>query len=81
MARPSAQVRDRIWSVYNDQFKANLLPLSGAGAPTDGESGTGAGARGQGGVGCLYHDTTNGEIYVNRGTHASPAWVVAGSSY
>ena len=79
-ARPSAQARDKIWAVYKEQFENNLLPLCGAGEPTNGTSGTGANARGQGGRGCRYTDTLNGEDYINIGTHASPHWDMVSSA-
>jgi hypothetical protein len=45
--------------------------LSGAGAPTDGGSGTGAGFAGP----CsLYLDRTNVNVYLNAGSKASPTW-------
>lgn len=43
----------------------------GAGAPTDGSSGTGAGRMGKG---SLYLDRTNGKIHINEGTKASPTY-------
>lgn len=45
--------------------------LTNAGAPTDGTSGTFAGFAG---IGSLLLDTTNGVVYVNGGTKASPTW-------
>lgn len=44
-----------------------------AGAPADGEVGTGTGA-GFAGKGSLCLDSTNGLAYVNGGTKASPVW-------
>src|SRR5229473_1694125 len=52
---------------------AVLVPLQGAGAPTNGTSGTGAG---KAGVGSLYIDTTAGVWYTNTNTKASPTWTV-----
>lgn len=43
----------------------------GAGVPTDGTSGTGAATHGKG---SLYIDRTNGNIYINTNTLASPTW-------
>jgi hypothetical protein len=45
--------------------------LNGEGVPTDGVAGTGAGFAE---ISSEYHDRTNGDIYVNAGTKASPAW-------
>lgn len=45
--------------------------LQGAGAPTDGGAGTGAGFAE---ISSQYHDRTNGNTYVNAGTKASPTW-------
>lgn len=46
-------------------------PFEGAGVPTDGTSGTQAGYAKKS---ATYHDTTNGNVYVNAGTLASPVW-------
>lgn len=54
----------------------SVVIVSGAGAPTDGNSGTGAGYTG---TGSLYVDVTIGELYINVGTQASPAWMLVGS--
>lgn len=63
------------------QMLANLLQndiflTTGAGAPTNGTSGTGAGLTGKG---SLHTDATNGKLYINTGTKASPTWTVVGS--
>lgn len=50
--------------------------LYGAGAPTDGTSGTGAGLYQPG---SLYIDTTNTKLYINTNTKASPTWTVVGA--
>jgi hypothetical protein len=54
------------------RFKGNAGVTTGAGAPTNGTSGTGAGKFD---IGSIYLDTTNGNAYVNQGTKASPTWV------
>lgn len=51
------------------------LLLTGAGAPTDDE--TGAGVSPKGG---LYLDLTNAAVYQNTGTQASPAWTQIGTA-
>lgn len=45
--------------------------FNGAGAPTNGVSGSGAGFAE---IGSIYCDRTNGKLYVNGGTKASPTW-------
>lgn len=45
------------------------------GAPTDGSSGTHADVAP---VGALLIDKTNGLLYINTGTKASPTWTVVG---
>jgi hypothetical protein len=49
----------------------DLWDINGAGTPTDGTAGDGAGFTGKG---ARYTDTTNGKLYVNTGTKASPTW-------
>jgi hypothetical protein len=44
---------------------------SGAGVPTSGAAGTGAGTAE---IGSIYSDTTNKVNYENIGTKASPSW-------
>jgi hypothetical protein len=51
-------------------------PYLNAGAPTNGTSGTHAGAAVPG---ALLSDTTNGKLYVNTNTQASPTWTLVGS--
>jgi hypothetical protein len=51
--------------------------LVNAGAPTDGTSGTFA--DGAIATGTLLVDTTNGNLYVNQSTAASPVWALVGS--
>lgn len=50
---------------------ANQAPFENAGAPTNGTSGTYAGSCRKG---SLLIDTTNGNLYVNTNTAASPTW-------
>ena len=45
--------------------------LTFAGVPTNGTSGTGAGYAG---IGTIIIDRTNGALYVNSNTKASPTW-------
>ena len=50
--------------------------LSGDGAPTDYSEGVAAGTgAGVAGVGSIYVDTTNAELYINEGGSDEPAWV------
>ena len=48
-----------------------IVTLSGAGAPTNGASGTGVGSANSG---ALYVDTTNGDLYINRNSSSSVSW-------
>lgn len=50
---------------------ADACIITKNGAPTSGTSGTGAGTCGKGSL-CL--DTSNGRLYLNAGTKASPDW-------
>ena len=72
--------RDNVNSIWRDSLGRNIaagvLSLSAAGAPTDGTSGTGAGVAAPG---CLYQDITNGKLYINTNTKASPLWTVVGA--
>lgn len=52
-----------------------ILPI--AGSPTDGTSGTFAG---RAGPGTILLDYTNGRMYINAGTKASPIWTGVGSA-
>lgn len=72
--RPNGLQLERIMRWLKDMDDSDLLSLNGAGAPTSGTSGTGAGTAG---TGCIYHDTTDGNIYANTGTKASPVWQMA----
>lgn len=56
-------------------MKGGLRIMTGAGAPTNGTSGTGAG---KAGPGSLYLDYTNKTIYQNTNTKASPTWTLGG---
>jgi hypothetical protein len=47
-----------------------------AGAPTDGAAGDGASWAGKG---SLLIDSTNGVLYINTGTKASPTWTKVGT--
>lgn len=50
---------------------ASTFVFTNAGVPTNGTSGTGAEWAGKGSL-CI--DTTNGTLYQNTGTKASPTW-------
>lgn len=49
-------------------------PLTNAGAPVSGTTYAGVAA-----VGAQLIDTTNGKLYINTGTQASPTWTVVGT--
>ena len=76
MAQPSAWQRQQIMSDQFDLYKNGIRPVSGDGAPTDGISGTGVDKCGPG---SLYHDKTNGYLWINEGSKASPAWGFTGT--
>ncbi len=59
------------WITLMEVAGRRLQLFPGAGAPTDGTSGDGAGTAGPG---SLYFDVTNGTIYINSNTLASPTW-------
>jgi ABC-type lipoprotein export system ATPase subunit len=61
---------NRIEAIEHESYLAALLTTK-AGVPVDGASGTGKGTILKGGL-CI--DTTNGNLYVNGGTTASPTW-------
>jgi hypothetical protein len=54
---------------------ANVVILTGSGAPTDGTTGLNIAAKGS-----LYIAQSSGTLYQNTGTKASPAWSVASAS-
>lgn len=71
----------RFWAKSQEAALSNLafqqvLPVTNAGAPTDGTSGTGVNVCGKG---TLLIDTTNGVLYINTGTLASPTWTKVGT--
>lgn len=57
--------------ITKSKVRGTVYDLVGAGAPTNGTSGTGAKVAG---IGSTYTDTTNKRRYINRGTKASPTW-------
>ena len=56
------------------ELGANVQIIQNAGVPTNAV--TGAGVTGKGSL-CV--DSTNGKLYINTNTLASPTWVVAGT--
>ena len=50
------------------------VPLRNAGAPTNGVTGANVAA-----IGARLIDTTNGKLYINTNTQASPTWTVVGA--
>lgn len=56
------------------RFANDIVQSTGSAAPTNGTSGTGAGVSGPGSV----YYRTNGSVYVNTNTKASPTWVSLG---
>jgi hypothetical protein len=62
-----------ITAMLKEWVESDLFHLVGAGAPTNGTSGTGVGLSGPGST---YTDSTNKNVYVNVGTKASPQWAL-----
>lgn len=60
-----------LWAMLKDLLNNDVAILSNAGVPTDGTSGSFAGYAGPG---ALVLDYTNGSLYINIGTKASPIW-------
>lgn len=58
-----------IQGALTDAANSKVFTLVNAGAPTNGVTGIGIA-----GKGCLLVDTTNGTLYQNTGTLASPTW-------
>jgi len=57
-------------------LKRGVILFTGADAPTNGTSGTGAGKAGPGSM----YFRTNGSVYSNTNTKASPTWVLFGTT-
>jgi len=68
-----ANASRNIQAALRDLANSNVLPVVNAGVPTSGTSGTGAGLCGKGTV---LIDVTNGGVYINTNTKASPTWTV-----
>jgi hypothetical protein len=60
-----------IWSMIKNWWENDVVSIVGAGAPTDGTSGTGVNLCGPG---SQYTDITNKNVYINGNTKASPTW-------
>ncbi len=60
-----------IWAMLKSLINNNIGILANAGVPVDGTSGTFVGMAGKG---SLLIDYTNGTLYQNTGTKASPTW-------
>lgn len=71
MAGPEQFGQLNIWGGLKSLWQNALGPFALAGTPTNGTSGTLAG---KAGVGALLLDYTNGALYINTGTKASPLW-------
>lgn len=63
-----------IQAALRDLANQDVWDLAGSGAPTSGTSGTGVNLAGPGST---YTRTSNGVIYVNTNTKASPTWTVS----
>src|SRR5690349_1375593 len=62
-----------IWLQWTDLADNDIFNVQDAGAPVNGGSGTGVDICGPG---SLYLNRTTGDIYVNKGSIASPLWVM-----
>lgn len=60
-----------LWAALRDLEDNTVVPVTNAGAPTNGTSGTGANLCGPG---TPLFDTVNKVAYINQGTLASPIW-------
>jgi len=67
-------VNPNIQAALKDAAENGVFHLVNAGAPTSGT--TGAGLAGKG---CILSDITNGVLYINTGTLASPTWTKVGT--
>jgi len=74
MARHCERSYDVVTLVTDNEASAAVL-FAHAGEPSDGTSGTKAGVAGPGSL-CI--DVTNGVLYINTNTKASPLWTVVG---
>jgi len=61
-----------IWQALSDCANNGIFDVVGAGAPTNGSTGTGAGFLGPG---SFYYDSTNQVLYQQTGTLAAPVWM------
>ncbi len=71
-----SKIAKNIFAMIKGVLDDDMLHLSGAGAPTDGTSGTGVGRCGKGST---YINISTGVAYINEGTKASPLWKQVGS--
>lgn len=74
--RPSTRTRGSAAADGGHMIGNDVNIFAGDGAPTNGTSGTRAGTAGPG---SLYSDYTNGKLYINTNTKASPTWTVVGT--
>lgn len=64
-----------MYAAEKDLINKNVWNIAGAGVPTDAVTGAA-----QCGKGSTYTDITNGKLYINGGTKASPAWKIVTSA-
>jgi len=67
--------RPNMMAMLADLVKSGTLIVRNPGVPVDGVSGANSCNKGS-----LYIDTTNGKLYINGGTLASPAWKLVTSA-
>lgn len=73
---PTTRIKGSIAAGGGVFFGEPTALFTNAGAPSNGTSGTGAGWAGKG---SLCADATNGVLYINTGTKASPTWTKVGT--
>ncbi len=66
-----------IWAGLKQLADLDVWYIAQTGAPTSGTSGTGNKFAG---IGSTYTNTSNGAVYVNTGTKASPTWSLLASA-
>jgi len=76
-ATPGSWTPINIWAMLRNLINQNTPIVTNAGAPTNGAAGT---YFNQAGIGALLIDTTNGNLYINTGTLASPTWTLMTSA-
>lgn len=72
--RPVSRTKGRAMADAGLYVGGSALLFTNAGAPTNAVTGKDAA-----GIGSLCTDITNGKLYINTGTMASPTWTIVGT--